>query len=90
MSDFNKELLNKINKKKDKEKKNIGFYFFLAGNIGLMIALPVCGGAYLGWYLDGKYKIGNISWTISFICIGLFIGTYSVYHNIYKKLQDKN
>lgn len=85
MSDFDKDLLNKINKKKESEK-DAGYYFFLIGNIGLMMALPICGGAYLGWYLDGKYKIGTMSWTVSLICIGVFIGFYSVYHNIYKKM----
>ena len=50
------------------------------GVIGWMIALPTVIGAYLGKYLDAK-TVGpeGISWTITFILVGLGIGLYTVW-----------
>lgn len=50
------------------------------GVIGWMIALPTVIGAYLGKYMDSKITgPEGISWTITFILIGLGIGIYTVW-----------
>ncbi len=50
------------------------------GVIGWMIAMPTVLGAYLGRYLDSRLTgPEGISWTITFIMIGLAIGIYSVW-----------
>ena len=53
----------------------------IVGAIGWMIILPMVLGGYLGNYLDREYKIANetLSWTITFIVLGLFVGIYSVW-----------
>lgn len=49
------------------------------GTLGLLLVLPVIGGAYLGRWLDGMLEGYSIRWTISFIFLGLVIGGFNVY-----------
>lgn len=60
----------------------------IIGAIGWMIVLPMVLGGYLGNYLDKHYKMENgmLSWTITFIVLGLFVAMYSVWRVfLYKK-----
>jgi ATP synthase protein I len=49
------------------------------GTLGLLLVLPVIGGAYLGRWLDGMASGYSIRWTISCIFLGLVIGGVNVY-----------
>jgi ATP synthase protein I len=49
------------------------------GTLGLLLVLPVIGGAYLGRWLDGMVSGYSIRWTISLIFLGLVIGGVNVY-----------
>jgi ATP synthase protein I len=49
------------------------------GTLGLLLVLPVIGGAYLGRWLDGMVSGYSIRWTISCIFLGLVIGGVNVY-----------
>ena len=49
------------------------------GTLGLMFALPIVGGAYLGSWLDDKLKGYSVSWTITLILLGVFVGAMNVY-----------
>ncbi len=59
----------------------------IVGAIGWMIVLPMVIGGYLGNYLDKHYKMqtGDISWTMTFIILGLFIAIYSVWRVFFYK-----
>jgi ATP synthase protein I len=48
------------------------------GTIGLMLALPIVAGAYLGRWLDERSTGFSFSWTVSLIVIGVFIGAGNV------------
>ena len=49
------------------------------GTLGLLLVLPVVGGAYLGHWLDGLVEGYSIRWTMSLILIGVFVGALNVY-----------
>jgi len=49
------------------------------GTLGLLFVLPVIGGAYLGVWLDDKLAGYSVSWTISLILVGVFVGAVNVY-----------
>ncbi|RMA97233.1 AtpZ/AtpI family protein [Hydrogenothermus marinus] len=85
MSDFFKDIKEKINKLEQKKEKNIWYALTYIGSISIIFLLPVVLGAYIGWWLDGSYKIGKTSWTITGILIGIFIGIYNIYQIVYKK-----
>ncbi len=55
------------------------------GVIGWMIAIPTVAGTFLGKYIDSIFTgYEGISWTITFMLIGLAIGIYSVWRLFYK------
>jgi ATP synthase protein I len=49
------------------------------GTLGLLLVLPVIGGAYLGVWLDGMVSGYSVRWTISLILVGVFVGAVNVY-----------
>ena len=49
------------------------------GALGLLFVLPVVGGAYLGAWLDGFSSDYSMSWTVSLILLGVFVGAVNVY-----------
>jgi ATP synthase protein I len=58
------------------------------GAIGWMVVLPMVIGGYIGRYLDRHLSTGpeTVSWTMTFIIIGLFVAIYSVWKVfLYKK-----
>ncbi len=84
-TDYKKELkkglessIEKLEKAK-KEKKTILAQTIYLGTVGIMFILPVIIGAYVGVWLDNKYKGFSFSWTISLIFLGIAIGVINVY-----------
>ncbi len=49
------------------------------GSIGVMIALPIVAGAYLGRWLDTLSAGYGVHWTISMIFLGIVVGAVNVY-----------
>jgi ATP synthase protein I len=49
------------------------------GTLGLLLVLPVIGGAYLGQWLDSLMTGYSIRWTVSLILLGVFVGAVNVY-----------
>ncbi len=47
--------------------------------LGLVLVLPVIGGAYLGSWLDRLAAGYSIRWTVSLIFLGLVLGGFNVY-----------
>lgn len=49
------------------------------GTLGLLLVLPVVGGAYLGHWLDSLVTGYSIRWTVSLILLGVMLGAINVY-----------
>lgn len=49
------------------------------GTFGLIFVLPIIAGAYFGKWLDSLSQGYSVRWTVSFILIGVFVGTLNVY-----------
>jgi len=72
----------------EKFRKKGVFWGTLAaiGTIGWMVVLPAIIGGYIGKYIDEKYNSpGEISWSITFLLLGLAAGIYSVWRFFYYK-----
>lgn len=65
--------------KAEREKPTVIGQTVYIGTLGLMMALPVVGGAYLGHWIDGMIDGYSIRWTISLILLGVFIGAVNIY-----------
>jgi ATP synthase protein I len=49
------------------------------GTLGLLLVLPVVGGAYLGRWIDGMVAGYSVRWTLSCLFLGLVVGGVNVY-----------
>lgn len=66
-------------KKAEREQPTLIGQTIYTGTLGLLLVIPVIGGAYLGRWLDSLYEGYSIQWTISLILVGVFIGAVNVY-----------
>lgn len=65
--------------KASREQHNILAQTLFLGTLGLVLVLPVIGGAYLGFWLDGMAQGYSMRWTLGLILLGLVIGVINVY-----------
>lgn len=70
--------IKKIEKAK-KERPHLLAQTVYLGTIGIIFILPMIIGAYLGVWLDDKFRGFSYSWTISLIFLGIIIGAVNVY-----------
>ena len=66
-------------KKAERDRPTLLSQTIYIGTVGLLIVLPVVGGAYLGSWLDGLASDYSSRWTVSLILIGIFIGALNVF-----------
>ena len=72
-------------KKARQEQASILAQTLYLGTLGLVLILPVIGGAYLGLWLDSMAAGYSMRWTLSLLLLGLLIGTINVYLLIKEK-----
>jgi ATP synthase protein I len=72
--------------KSRKEKSHFWHYAQMLGVGGWLFVIPVVAGAYFGRYLDERTR-GEISWTITFIIIGIAVGAYNIWYFLLRKSQ---
>lgn len=79
--DFQERIERSIKSYKESKTKKKGTwtYIYRVTVIGWLFVLPVIAGAYFGRYLDRK-SVSDVSWTITFIIIGIAVGIYNVWH----------
>ncbi len=77
-----------VRKVKARRKKDRGVWFGLGmiGTIGWSIAVPTLIGVALGIWIDERWP-GRISWTLTFLLIGLVLGCINTYYWVKKELK---
>jgi len=70
----------------EKHKHSLLIYSSYVGALGMVLVLPIVGGAYLGRWLDSFNTGFSISWTISLIFVGILVGVVNAYYLISGKL----
>jgi ATP synthase protein I len=63
----------------DKDRPTLIAQTAYLGVLGLVLVLPVIGGAYLGRWLDSLAAGYSMRWTMSLIFAGLVLGVFNVY-----------
>ena len=66
-------------KKAHSEKTSILAQTLYLGTLGLVLVLPIVGGAYLGAWLDSLAAGYSMSWTLNLLILGVAIGAFNVY-----------
>ncbi|SIO11647.1 AtpZ/AtpI family protein [Halodesulfovibrio marinisediminis] len=69
-------------KKAERERPTLIGQTIYIGTLGLLLVIPVVGGAYLGNWLDSMMEGYSIRWTTSLILVGVIIGAVNVYYFI--------
>jgi len=72
-------------KKARREKTSILAQTLYLGTLGLVLVLPIVGGAYLGAWLDSLLDGYSMSWTLNLLLIGVAMGAVNVYLLIREK-----
>lgn len=67
-------------------KHSLLMYSSYAGALGMVLVLPIVGGAYLGRWLDSFDTGFSISWTVSLIFVGVVVGAVNAYYLIRGRL----
>ena len=49
------------------------------GTAGLLLTVPLVGGAYLGRWIDEQSPGYSMGWTLNLMLLGLAVGIYNVY-----------
>lgn len=63
----------------DRERPTLLAQTVYVGTLGLLFALPMVVGAYLGLWLDSMCEGYSLGWTLSFIIAGVVLGAVNVY-----------
>ncbi len=66
-------------KKARSEQSSILAQTLYLGTLGLVLVLPIVGGAYLGAWLDSLATGYSMSWTLNLLILGVFVGAINVY-----------
>jgi len=66
-------------RKAERERPALIGQTVFVGTLGLLLALPVVGGAYLGRWLDSLSQGYSLRWTLSLIILGVIVGAVNVY-----------
>ncbi|MGY0614803.1 AtpZ/AtpI family protein [Vibrio sp. FJH11] len=81
LDDLKKKTESQVDRIKRAERDRhtlIGQTIYL-GTLGLVLVLPIVGGAYLGHWIDSMIEGYSVRWTISFILLGVMVGMVNVY-----------
>ena len=66
-------------KKARNEQTSILAQTLYLGTLGLVLVLPIIGGAYLGAWLDSLATGYSMNWTLNLLLLGVVIGAVNVY-----------
>ncbi len=81
-----------VRRDRDRQKKGeqqpAGFFglLFYGGTLGLLLVIPIVGGAYLGRWLDSLNPQFGTRWTVSCIVLGVVTGTWNIFWYLRGKL----
>ncbi|MEQ1636658.1 MAG: AtpZ/AtpI family protein [Methylococcales bacterium] len=79
--ELKKQIENQIKriKKAEHERPNLLSQTIYIGTLGLVMVLPIVGGAYLGHWLDSLVTGYSTRWTLSLLFAGVVLGMFNVY-----------
>lgn len=66
--------------KAERERATVLSQTVFIGTLGLLMALPIVAGAYLGNWLDGfSQDHYSVRWTLGMIFLGVMVGSMNIY-----------
>jgi ATP synthase protein I len=62
------------------EERNAWFWLGMFGLVGWAVAVPSLLGVALGLWLDRQWPAGQVSWTLTFLLIGVALGFLNAWY----------
>lgn len=98
MADYNKDetkktaqtLINKAKAMENRKDRQLYLNAAILGTYGWNISVPVVIGVILGRWMDKKFPLPPMSWTLNLILIGFIIGFYNAQRWINREGVIKN
>jgi ATP synthase protein I len=80
-------LYRKLREKEERKERarrrgpaRVWFGLGMMGVIGWAVIVPTLLGVALGWYLDRTYPHATVSWTLSFLIVGIALGSLNAWY----------
>jgi ATP synthase protein I len=79
--EFKQSVQRDSERQKKGEQQRAGFFglLFYGGILGLLLVIPIVGGAYLGRWLDSLNQSFGTRWTVSLIVLGVAAGIWNIF-----------
>ena len=65
--------------RRDRRRRTLLAQFGDLGVLGMLIAIPIVGGVYIGRSIDERIAGYSVGWTLGFLVLGVVIGSVNVY-----------
>lgn len=85
--DFAKEIGKQAERRRAGRGRSVWQGLAQVGTIGWTVALPAVAGAFLGRWVDARYRTG-IFWTLSLLTLGLAIGCVTAWRSMSRELRE--
>jgi len=66
-------------------ERNVWFWLGMFGLVGWAVAVPTVLGILLGLWLDGRWPAEGVSWTLTFLIIGVTLGCLNAWYWIQRE-----
>lgn len=70
------------------ERRTVWFGLGMFGLVGWAVAIPTLIGVGIGLWLDERYAQGGVSWTLTFLVIGIAVGCLNAWYWV--KQESRN
>jgi len=87
-SAVNKKAARKIRARKERERAILS-WLGMMGLVGWSVAIPTLVGLASGIWLDKRFPGENISWTLTFLIIGVALGCLQAWYWVQRESRDE-
>lgn len=70
------------------KRRTVWFGLGMFGLVGWAVAVPTLIGVGVGVWLDGHYPQGRVSWTLTFLVIGIATGCLNAWYWVRQETRD--
>jgi ATP synthase protein I len=91
-SRFQADVARKAERRRRAQKEgqhNIWFSLGMFGLVGWSVALPTLLGLAAGLWLDHRYPVGRISWTLTMLAVGAVAGCANAWHWVKNESRER-
>jgi ATP synthase protein I len=71
------------------KRRTVWFGLGMFGLVGWAVAVPTLIGIGIGVWLDDRYPAGQVSWTLTFLVLGIAVGCLNAWYWIKQESSDE-